>query len=92
MGVINPTIIECRNTRVLTMYTVAYILYFIFIHIPCVVPMKEPVGKASTQEIIYDKKHEITREGMLKDKETSVAILFVSIGMTTESPPLKNWL
>ena len=54
--------------------------------------MKEPVGKASTQEIIYDKKHEITREGILKDKETSVTILFVSIGMTTESPPLKNLL
>ena len=41
-------------------------------HIPCVVPMKEPVVEASTHDIIHDKKHEITQEGMLEDLQTLV--------------------
>ena len=39
-----------------------------------VVPMKEPVGEVSTHDIIHDKKHEITQEGMMEDMQTSVVI------------------
>ena len=45
--------------------------------------MKESVVEASTHEIINDKKHEITQEGISEDIQTSVHDIFV-LGIITE--------
>lgn len=59
----------------------------------CIVPMKELAGEASTHDIIHDKKHEMTQEGMLEDMLTSCSDNdFCLLGIMTESPPLKNLL